>query len=89
MTRNKALEWIHSTNGKIFAVRFTKRTTGEQREMICRLGVKSHLKGGSPAYDREAHKLICVFDMNKNDYRSIPTDGITEVKVDGRWETIN
>lgn len=89
MTRAEAVSHINSTNGKVFAVRFIKRSTGEVRTMNCRLGVKSHLKGGAPAYSREEKQLVCVFDMVKNAYRSIPIEGITELKVDGEWQSVN
>lgn len=88
MTRKQAIEWIRSRNGKMFGVIFTKRSTGEQREMVCRVGVKSKLKGGEPAYDFQEKGLIPVFDMQKQEYRSIPLDAIIALKVDGDWELV-
>ncbi len=85
ITRAKALQFIADRGGKFFAVRFTKRTTGETREMSCRQGVKSHLAGGEPAYDFGAKGLIPVYDMQAAGYRSIPTEGITALKLDGEW----
>ena len=85
ITRADALQFISERGGKFFAVRFTKRTTGETREMSCRQGVKSHLSGGEPAYDFRAKGLIPVYDMQAAGYRSIPTEGITAVKIDGEW----
>ena len=35
---------------KIFSVEFTKKD-GTLRKMVCRLGVKKHLKGGELGYD--------------------------------------
>lgn len=85
VTRVDALKFIAERNGKLFSVEFVKRTTGELRLMLCRQGVTSHLKGGEPAYDFAAAKLIPVFDMQANDYRSIPTEGIVRIKMDGEW----
>lgn len=66
-------------NGKIFTVRFTKRSTGEDRVMNCRLGVKKHLKGGSKAYDDREHRLITVYDLKSEGYRCIPLEGVYEL----------
>jgi hypothetical protein len=71
-------------DGHIFSVEFIKRTTGEKRLMVCRLGVKSHLKGGTKKFDDTEKKLLTVFDVQKNAYRSIPLDQIIRVKISGR-----
>ena len=52
-------------DGQIFSVEFIKRTDGSLRHMVCRLGVKKHLKGGSAAYDAKEHDLLTVFDMER------------------------
>lgn len=89
MTRNQAVERIYSSGGRIFSVEFIKRTTGETRVMICRLGVRSHLKGGAKAYEPSARDLIGVFDMQRNAYRSINVNGITRLKIDGEdWQYV-
>jgi len=44
ITAVKAAEILTATEGKIFSVKFVKRTTGEVREMVARTGVKAHLK---------------------------------------------
>lgn len=93
LTLKEACDKIRSTatDGRIFYVRFRKRTpdpeTGkrEVREMTCRLGVKSHLKGGERAYDFEEKGLIPVFDMGKQDYRVIATEGLLELRMNGEW----
>ena len=51
MTRDDAVRHILASGGEFVGVEFTKRTTGEVRQMNCRLGVKKHLKGGEQAYD--------------------------------------
>lgn len=74
---------IEGSGGKFFSVEFTKRTTGELRKMVCRTGVRSHLKGGELGYDPVEKRLITVFDTAKNQYRSIPLEGIRRVVLDG------
>ena len=75
------------SDGAIFSVRFIKRSTGEVRNMTCRLGVKKHLKGGNRAYDPKQHNLLAVFDMAKKGYRSIPVDAIQALTVNGQTFT--
>jgi hypothetical protein len=70
-------------DGKIFSVTFVKRTTGEIRQMVCRLGVKKHLKGGEKAFDDAEHRLLTVFDVVKKDYRSIACESITDIRLAG------
>lgn len=70
--------------GKIFSVTFVKRTTGELRQMRCRMGVKKHLKGGSKAYDPKAKNLLSVFDMEAKGYRSIPVEAIRSLSIGGQ-----
>lgn len=85
MKVSQVVKFIKETEGKIFSIRFIKRSTGELRAMVCRTGVKKHLKGGESAYDPKEHDLIVVYDMQKNGYRSIPKEGIIEVLIDGVW----
>jgi hypothetical protein len=50
-------ELIQSTTGRFFKVSFIKRTSGERREMVCRIGVSKHLKGGSLSFNPKDHDL--------------------------------
>lgn len=86
-TRKEALEFIRDLGGKIFSVKFIKRTSGELREMVCRQGVKRDLAENptKPGVDFKANELIPVFDMKADAYRSIPIEGIRDIKIDGNW----
>lgn len=84
ITKQQAAGLISRNRGKFFTVTFVKRTTGETRVLNGRQGVKKHLKGGEAAYSFSEKKLLPVFDLQKNAYRSIPIEGITEVKILGR-----
>ena len=81
-----ALKWHRANSGSIFSVVFTK-ANGERREMVCRFGVKSHLRGGEWANGNagkpEDHFLAIVFDMQKQGYRSIPVRRMHQIKLDG------
>jgi hypothetical protein len=88
MNVNEVKAFIAATEGKIFSIKFIKRSTGELRSMVCRTGVKKHLAGGEPAYDPKSKGLIWVYDMSKAGYRSIPEEGIQEILIDGTWTKV-
>lgn len=82
ITQENAVKLIKSTQGRIFAVEFTKKD-GSNRQMNCRLGVTKHLKGGELAYDPAEYDLMTVFDVKKNAYRMISIETLKKVIVDG------
>ena len=66
----------------IFSITFTKKD-GSLRKMTARLGVKSHLRGGTKKFSDEERDLITVFDMNNNGYRSFKTSNVINLKCNG------
>lgn len=90
MTRKEALDYIEEQGGKIFSIRFKKRSDGTIREMVCRQGVKTGLAfaPSKPPTDWSANALIPVYDMQAKGYRSIPIEGILALKVEGKWEDV-
>lgn len=79
---------IDGTKGKIARVTFVKRSTGEERTIRARTGVKRDVKGVGQNYDPLTRGLFTVFDMdaeNRQDptkrgqHKNIPLDGITEI----------
>ena len=80
MTLNEIVELA---GNHIFSAVFVKKN-GERREMLCRLGVKKHLKGGSLAYDAKGRNLLPVFDMQKEAYRMINVNTLLELKINGK-----
>jgi hypothetical protein len=78
--------------GRVFHVTFTKKD-GTTREMVCRFGVKSYLKGGEWANGQaglpEEHWLAIVFDMGKKGYRSIPVNRLHEIRVGGQAHEVS
>ena len=81
-TINRLDTLLRSSNGRIMRVNFIKRTTGKLRVMSCRLKVRSKLNGGSKPYIDKDKGLLTVYDMGVHGYRSIPLDGIQEIKID-------
>ncbi len=79
-------------DGTFWTVRFTKRTTKEERTMTGRRGVRKHLKGGTLKYNAKDKRLVGFWipedqrreDGKDNGYRMIPVEGIHELKAHGR-----
>lgn len=86
-----ALEFIENSDGKIFGIKFVKRTTGELRQMVARTGVKSKLAENptKPGIDFKKNNLIPVYDMQKEEYRSISKEGIVEIMIKGEWHAVD
>lgn len=82
LTKQELRDRIKTVSGKIFSVEFIK-ANGERRKMVCRTGVKKHLKGGELPYDPVVKGLLPVFDLHKNAYRMIPLDRVLNIKLSG------
>jgi len=74
------------STGKIFSANFTK-ADGSERTMSCRVGVQKDLKGKGLQYDRRKARNLIVWDMNANGYRTIKTDRLNWIRIEG--ETYN
>ena len=85
MTIAEFQKW--AARGNVFTVKFTKRSTGEEREMNCRCGVMKHAKGGTLNYDPKEKLLLPVFDMQNQGYRSISLDSLISLNAKGRKYT--
>ena len=79
MTLNEIVE---KAGNNIFSAKFVKKN-GEVRDMVCRLNVKKHLKGGELKYDAKARNLLPVFDMQKEGYRMINISTLIQLKING------
>jgi len=80
ITRRVMVNKIAKTNGKVFRVTFTKRSTGEDRELICRLGVSKGITGKGMSYDAPDKGLMVVYDFENKGYRMIALEGLKELK---------
>ena len=76
------------SSGKIFSANFTK-ADGSQRTMSCRVGVQKDLKGKGLQYDRRKARNLIVWDMNANGYRTIKTDRLNWIRIEGDTYTFN
>ena len=106
ITLSAAWNLIEDTRsqGTIFNVSFIKRTTGEERTMRARLGVKRGVTGVGMAYDPKSKNLIACYDVQKaqemkslglddvaaakKSYRMIDANSITMLAVSGESYTV-
>ena len=88
LSRDKVHDFLRALNGKFFTVEFIKRTTGEVRSMRATTNYTSKLAGGDLKYDADAKKLIPVWDMDKQGFRSIPTDAVLIIKALGNTYSV-
>lgn len=73
------------SDGKIFGVRFIKRTDGSMRTMAARTGVKPKQDSLEQRHWDPADKgLLQVWDVHKRGFRFIPADAVREVRVRGQ-----
>ena len=106
ITLSAAWNLIEDTRsqGTIFNVSFIKRTTGEERTMRARLGVKRGVTGVGMAYNPKSKNLIACYDVqkaqemkasglddvaaSKKSYRMIDANSITTLAVSGQSYTV-
>lgn len=82
-TPQEIAQLIRQTDGRVFTVKFVKRTNHEVRTMNARLGVKKYLAGGEKKFSDAEKGLITVFDMQVGGYRSFPVDNVIGATIDG------
>tara|TARA_Y100001963_G_C6476099_1_gene306748 strand:- start:187 stop:465 length:279 start_codon:yes stop_codon:yes gene_type:complete len=82
ITRDNLFNLICKNKNNIFSVVFLKKD-GSIRRMLCRFGVKKHLKGGSLKFDPIKKGLLVVFDMQKKGYRMLNLKTISYINMKG------
>ncbi len=73
---------IKAQGNKLFSATFVK-VNGQERKMICRLGVKKNLRGGQNKVETEDRSYLTVFDMQKSAYRTLNLRTLKEIKLSG------
>ena len=81
ISKEQAVEIMNNQGGKIFSVVFEKRSTGLDRKLVGRRGVRSHSNGGTLNYNPQTHNLLSVFDIQANGYRMINLEGLKKLKA--------
>ncbi len=76
--------------GTIFNVSFIKRTTGEERTMRARLGVKRGVTGVGMAYNPKSKNLIACYDVQKaQEMKALGLDDVAASKKSYRMIDAN
>ena len=81
--RTRAMEFLtNETQGRIFSAYF-KKADGSMRTMVCRRGVKQHLRGGSLPYNPKQRHLLPVWDFQKREYRMVNLASLVSFNIGG------
>ncbi len=81
IAREAIRDRLARTKGKIFAIRFLKRSNSELRTMRARVGVKKGIQNVGLPFNPEQHRLLVVYDVGAEGYRTVPVDGILTMKI--------
>lgn len=74
-----------AADGRIFGVKFIRRTDGKVRSMSCRTGVKPPPPSPQPrTWEPAQYNLLQVWDMHKKGWRFVPADSVLEVTTRGQ-----
>jgi hypothetical protein len=68
-----------------FRVVFVPRGGGLLRRMHARLPTPLELAARPPVIDAKAHRLVSVIDVDDNEYRFIPLEGVLCMQANGLW----
>ena len=82
IARKDILNLLLDNKGHVFSVVFLKKD-GSIRKMLCRFGVKKHLKGGKLTFNPLERNLLVVFDMQKEAYRMINLETLMNIHMKG------
>lgn len=84
VSKHQAIRLIQQSNGRVFRVTFVKRTTGEVRDLVGRLGVTKGVTGEGLKFNPADKALMTVYDFNKKAFRMINLEQIKEVQFKKR-----
>jgi hypothetical protein len=82
VTREEAVKMMYGTSGRIFSATF-KKSNGEVRHLVGRVGVRKGVKGVGLNYIPEKHGLMTIFDMQKDAFRMINKQTLMSLKIGG------
>lgn len=79
---------LDESKGKIVSVTFVKRTTGEERTLVGRIGKNYKPPGGKDPLGgkagRRARNLFTIYDMQKGGFRMVSMDSVLSIKAGGK-----
>lgn len=71
------------SDGREFSVTFIKRTTGEERRMVCKRGVTEGVKGIGLKFVPDEKGLFNVYDVEKEAHRMVDLRNLISLDLDG------
>lgn len=84
LNRHGMIRVLRNSNGKVFRVKYIKRTTGEMRDLVGRFGVTKGVTGKGMSYDPADKGLMTVYDFQKQAFRMINLETIQEIEFKKR-----
>ena len=78
---------LDASRGKIVSVTFIKRTTGEERTLVGRIGKNYKPTGTDPLGGKAARRkrnLFTIYDMQKGGFRMVSMDSVLSIKAGGK-----
>lgn len=80
ISRLQATDLIKASGGKIFTARNIKKD-GTSRALNGRVNVSKGVKGVGMKYNPEDYSLITIFDMQKQEFRTLNTETLYELTM--------
>jgi hypothetical protein len=80
---------LAATHGKSFEVCFLKRADGTLRRMRARVPLPLEEAAHPPRPGDRANRLLCVVDVDANQYRSLPLERVLCVKLNDTWHRLD
>ena len=87
MNRDDVEKVLDASKGKIVSVTFIKRTNGEKRTLVGRIGKNYKPKGADPLGGKKARRgrdLFTIYDMQKGGFRMISMDSVISIRAAGK-----
>lgn len=78
ITKLQAKELIKASKGKIFTARNIKKD-GTVRAMNGRLNVRKGVKGVGMKYNPDDYNMITIFDMKRQEFRTLNLDTVYQL----------
>jgi hypothetical protein len=87
MDRDEVEKILDASKGKIVSVTFIKRTNGEKRTLIGRIGKNYTPQGNDPLGGKKARRgrdLFTIYDMQKGGFRMVSMDSVISIRAAGK-----
>jgi hypothetical protein len=82
--RRNIYRWLMATNGRLFSMTLVKSSTGIEKKIFARVGLKTRQKGKDLRYNMSDKKFIVVYDIKERTYKCILIENIEAVCCRGK-----